>query len=157
VLGPAQITMSSHTTVGNVQWRQLRGGCITVANFIHPSSLANPANILPPAPPAAPMTKVRPRKEWRWHQLRWSCCPSWLWRETVNWVRILLPKFGAIYWIVPGAFFVKQRLPIMSPACSPGSSPSARSPVIIASLSLQEYCPKHRNKDTRPLYRSWSQ
>ena len=59
ILGPAQIVMLSSMTVGNIQWRQLRGGCMAVANFIHPSILANPANILPPAPPAAPMTKAR--------------------------------------------------------------------------------------------------
>ena len=54
ILGPATIHMSSHQTVGNVQWRQLKGGCIAIADLIHPTASVNPANVLPPPPPAAP-------------------------------------------------------------------------------------------------------
>jgi hypothetical protein len=53
ILGPATIQMSSHNTVGNVQWRQLKGGCIAIADLIHPTASVNPADVLPPPPPSA--------------------------------------------------------------------------------------------------------
>ena len=37
-----------------MQWRQLKGGCIAIADLIHPTASANPADVLPPPPPAAP-------------------------------------------------------------------------------------------------------
>lgn len=54
ILGPATIQLSSHNAVGNVQWRQLKGGCIAIADLIHPTASVNPAEVLPSKPPAAP-------------------------------------------------------------------------------------------------------